>query len=346
MVVPKARKLDSGSWFIQLRLGGESISVTARTEKDCIKEAQLLKAAHLAGKREALPNNNSITLGQAMDKYIASRDNILSPATVRGYNTIRNNRFQSEIDTPIKKIKDWQTVCNVEAALCSAKTLKNSWGLVKSVLRYAGYTAPKVTLAQVVKTERPWLEPDQIPLFQKAIEGDSCEIQMLLALHGLRRSEICAVNSWDKIDLNSDLIHIRGSVVPDKNHRLIQKKTNKNTDSRRTIPIMIPRLKVLLVLARESESPIIDKHPHTIWKHVNKACVNAELPEVGIQGLRRSFASLCYYLGLSERETMELGGWSDAETMRKIYIHLAKNAKVKAENKVSEFFNNANEIAN
>ena len=32
MNVPKARKLPSGNWFIQLRLGGESISITAATE--------------------------------------------------------------------------------------------------------------------------------------------------------------------------------------------------------------------------------------------------------------------------------------------------------------------------
>lgn len=44
MKVPKPRKLSSGNWFIQLRLGGESISVTEPTEKKCIKSAQLIKA--------------------------------------------------------------------------------------------------------------------------------------------------------------------------------------------------------------------------------------------------------------------------------------------------------------
>ena len=34
MKVPAPRKLPSGSWFIQLRLGGESIPVTAATAKD------------------------------------------------------------------------------------------------------------------------------------------------------------------------------------------------------------------------------------------------------------------------------------------------------------------------
>ena len=38
MKVPAPRKLPSGSWFIQLRLGGESIPVTAATAKDCTRE--------------------------------------------------------------------------------------------------------------------------------------------------------------------------------------------------------------------------------------------------------------------------------------------------------------------
>ena len=43
MKVQKARKLPSGSWFIQLRLDGKSIPVTERTEKECIRAAQLAR---------------------------------------------------------------------------------------------------------------------------------------------------------------------------------------------------------------------------------------------------------------------------------------------------------------
>lgn len=67
------------------------------------------------------------------------------------------------------------------------------------------------------------------------------------------------------------------------------------------------------------------------------------LPEVGVQGLRHSFASLAYHLKLSEQETMQLGGWSDYKTMRKIYTHLAKVDRLKAENKITSFFSSASE---
>ena len=51
MKVPEPRKLPSGSWFIQLRLGGESIPVSSTSKQVCIKEAQAIKAEYLAGKR-------------------------------------------------------------------------------------------------------------------------------------------------------------------------------------------------------------------------------------------------------------------------------------------------------
>ena len=104
---------------------------------------------------------------------------------------------------------------------------------------------------------------------------------------------------------------------------------------------MIPRLLRLLKQSKKDGSPIRDCHPDTIYKHVNRACAACGLPNVGIQGLRRSFASLCYHLKLSERETMELGGWEDPATMRKIYIHLAKRDKDRAQKKIAGFFKNA-----
>jgi hypothetical protein len=44
----------------------------------------------------------------------------------------------------------------------SAKTLKTSWAFVLSVLKEFGIPPPSVMLPQVVPSERPYLEPDQI----------------------------------------------------------------------------------------------------------------------------------------------------------------------------------------
>ena len=93
-------------------------------------------------------------------------------------------------------------------------------------------------------------------------------------------------------------------------------------------------------------APIFITHPNSAYKQINKICRETGLPEIGVHGLRHSFASLAYHLGMTELEAMAIGGWSDYQTMREIYTHLSKSDLKNAENKMSAFYKNANENAN
>ena len=354
MKVPKARKLSSGNWFIQLRLGGESIPVTARTEKECIRQAQYVKAEYQAGKRAAPPPEaekpKGPTLGQAIDNYIAQRDAVLSPSTIRGYKTIRKNRFQSVMGMCLDDISsdNWQRIVNQEAKLpnCSAKTLKNAWGFVSSVIMDAtGRPAPRVKLPQVIPNERPFLEPEQIRPFIDAVHGTKVEIPALLALSSLRRSEIVGL-CWENIDLNKRLIRVKGSAVFDEHNKLTQKKENKNRSSTRTVPIMIAELYQALKREKKDSGPVVVCNPNTIWARINSICRQNQLPEIGVHGLRHSFVSLAYHLGIPEKIVMEIGGWSDYQTMRKIYTHTAKTDISKSTDMLKAFFSGQEENAN
>ena len=342
MNVPKPRKLDSGSWFIQLRLGGESIPVTAASEKECVRAAQLIKAEYQAGKRKV--SHDSITLSEAIEQYVEAKRGVLSPATIRGYECIKKNRFQAYMKKPLKKI-DWQAVVSAEAQLCSAKTLKNSWGLIASAVKSAGYPVPDVTLPQVILRDEPYLEPTQIPTFVKAIHGQPCEIPALLALCSLRRSEICAL-TWEDIDLEKKRIHVAGAVVADEHQKFVVKETNKNQSSRRYVPIMIPELQTALEAVEDKTGSIYSGNPNTIYNQINRICRTNALPEIGVHGLRRSFASLAYHLHIPERIAMRIGGWSDAVTMHRIYIKLSESDVSEYAGDITKFYKNANEIAN
>ncbi|MEG2527158.1 MAG: site-specific integrase [Oscillospiraceae bacterium] len=344
ITIPEPRKLKSGSWFIQLRLGGESVPVTAPTEKECRTTASLIKAQYKAGKR-LKSMCNDITLTAAIDNYISSRSNTLSPSTIRGYRTIQRNRFKGSMGKKIKDIGDWQKLCNDEAKLCAAKTLDNSWKFIASVLKENGVKYPKIKLPQIVQTEKPWLEPEEISTFINAIKGKPCEIPALLALHSLRRSEIMAI-TMDKIDFKKGLIYIQGAVVPDEHHAFVHKETNKNQTSNRVIPIMIPELLTALKALKETSGAVWKGSPNTLGKQINRICVANDLPQVCVHGLRRSFASLGYHLGLSEREVMDIGGWADTQTMHKKYIRLSQRDIQKAENKMSEYYKNSSKNAN
>jgi integrase len=77
---------------------------------------------------------------------------------------------------------------------------------------------------------------------------------------------------------------------------------------------------------------------NSVNKRINTVCRSAGLPEVGMHGLRHSFASLAYHVGVGELETMRLGGWSDPNTMRRIYRHLSEKDKDAAAQKIAAFF--------
>lgn len=342
MKVPEPRKLSSGNYFIQLRLDGVSVPVTAPTAKECKDTAAYVKAQHRAGKR-TIQAKADLTLRQAIDGYIEDKGPVLSPATVRGYRTIQRNRFKPVMDKKIKDIKNWQAVYNAETKLCGAKTLQNAYGLVGSALRKYGYNVPQISQEQVPENESQWLDYEQVLVFVDAVRDKPVELAALLALSSLRRSEICALTA-DNIDLKHNCINVKGAKVPNEKHQYVVKNTNKNKPSQRTVPILVPRLAELL--KDVDEGYLIGVRPDTLRNRINRICKANDLPQVGVHGLRHSFASLAYHVGMPEEECMRIGGWSDAATMRKIYTHLAAKDKAKHENKVMDFFVNANKNAN
>lgn len=330
--VPKPRQLKSGKWNIELK--AEGWSTTEDTPEECIIKAKAIRAGFLEA-RKAAPK---ITVDDAVKKYIDARRGVKSPSTIRGYETIRKNRFAEYMSKDINSV-DWQVAIKKETGLCSAKTLKNAWGLVSSALAEAGVDPGEVSLPQIVKQDEPWLDYEQVLKFCDAVRGEPCELGALLALHSLRRSEIYALTA-DKIDLKQGTIHVEGAAVLDDENKLTQKDTNKNATSRRTVPIMIPRLKEILPAAmkRADGAPLMQGNINTLYNQINRVCRKAGLPEVGVHGLRRSFASLAYHLKWSELDTMRIGGWSDFQTMRKIYTKLAEKDNIKSVKKMEKFY--------
>ena len=340
MKVPEPRKLKSGSYFIQLRLNGVSVPVTAATETECRNAAQLIKAEWRAGKRKIEKKTDPPTVSELLQKYIDSRRAVLSPSTIRGYNTIKDTRFQSFMEKKIDDIDDWQDVINQEVTDgVKGKTIKNAWGLMSSALRFGDYPVPAVKLPQVVQAERPWLDPAQIKVFVKAVRGKDVEIPALLALHSLRRSEIAGL-AWSKVDLASGMLHVEGSCVRGEDGAFVYKETNKSRNSRRQVPIMIPELrKALEAVPKEKRTGYVVRcNPNTIWARVNRICEANGLPQVGVHGLRHSFASLAHHVGLPEQEAMLIGGWEDAKTMHRIYTHIANADRLKAQNLMAAFY--------
>ena len=316
--IPTPRKRGQ-RWYVDLRR--EGVTVIEDTEAEAKAKAIAIRAGFVKTLKKT-----DLTLAEAIDKYIENRRNVLSPSTLAGYGSVKKNRFKAVMAKPLSEIKYWQAVINAEA-------------LVSPAIKSAGVELPRLTLPQIVPKDPVFLTPEQIHVFIAAVKGTPVEIAALLGLHSLRRSEIAALD-WSNVDLDKRTIKVSGAVVPGENWTLVEKPSNKNATSTRTIPIMIPELYDALTAVKNKHGKVVTCYISTVYDWVNDICAANGLPKLGVHGLRHSFASLAYHVRMSEQAAMQIGGWSDYATMRKIYTHLSAQDIGHAENAMRDFYDN------
>lgn len=316
--IPEPQKLPSGRWRIVLRK--EGVSITEDTPDLCRSQARLIRSGKLPIEKKA--KKDFVSVGKLVDEFISKNEKRRSPATIRAYKSYRKYHFQELLQLDAHSEIDFQKHIDAESeAGNSAKTVMNAWRLITAALTAADIDIPskKIEMPKRIKHEKQFLDYEQISTFLEAIKGNDAELVALLALHSLRLSEILALTK-DKIDLKKNLIHVRGAVVMGENG-LQEKAQNKTDASVRDVPIMIPRLAELLKKCPAGR--IVPENRKRPYDQINKICRAAGLPEVGVHGLRHSFASLAYHLNWSEKTTMKIGGWSNNMTVNEIYTHLA-----------------------
>lgn len=93
MKYPKAKKLPSGKWHCRVRVQGRDVSITCQTKDEAVAEAMAIKAGIKEFDLQEASRRKRFTVGQAVDAYISARENVLSPATLRGYRAIQKTDF-------------------------------------------------------------------------------------------------------------------------------------------------------------------------------------------------------------------------------------------------------------
>ena len=188
------------------------------------------------------------------------------------------------------------------------------------------------------KPVKRYLQPKDIGKLAQAVQGDSCEVPILLAVWlGLRRSEIAGL-CWDCVDMDNSLLHIRRAVVPDEHNKWVQKNTAKNLSSQRTVDCPDYIMDRIRELPHRSDGRLFPMHPDTIRKHVHRACAAAGITDTTVHGLRHTNAAVMKAAGIDDRYAMERGGWSCESTYRKTYSYVFDSDKVDANKAINEYF--------
>lgn len=128
-------KLPSGNYRIKQMVNGTMYRITV-DHKPSSREALKLVAEKMSVKGIS----SKMPLKRACEAYIESKSNVLSPSSIRGYNSLVKQISEGLLSAPIDTITKpmVQTEINKYAAEHSPKTTSNLSGFILSVLKYYG----------------------------------------------------------------------------------------------------------------------------------------------------------------------------------------------------------------
>lgn len=333
----RAKKLPSGTWRVLVYDGKDNngkrkyISFTAPTAK----EANYLAAEYqLKRKKTEIPEN--MTVGEAIDRYIELKDNILSPSTTATYRKIKRNQLQPLMPIPLAKLTQEivQKAINDEAKTHAPKTVISAHGLLSAVLKeFHPSFILHTRLPQKIKYIPSIPTIEEITKIMSGVKGTEIEIPVLMALWlGMRMSEIRGLR-WNNV--YPDYILITEAIVDADNIAIT--KTTKSFAGTRKI-MLSDYLKELLKKQPHTSEYVITLTGQTIYKRFIKMLEKNNLRHFRFHDLRHANASIMLRLNIPDKYAMERLGHATNKTLKNIYQHTMDDETISISNDVNHFF--------
>ena len=288
-----------------------------------------------------------IKIIEAIDKYINSCDNLLSPTTIQGYRKIQRNAFKNIMDVKIASLTNEMLLnaVNEEAKRVSNKNTKNpkpispkhlhnEYGFIRSVLhRYAPLLDTNVKLPQKVVKIKEIIEPETI---FRIIEDEAVEFKLAVSLamwlsftkseiRGLKRSSIYEGH----LQINQ--------VIVDVENKPIEKKQAKvfTRNRKHKIP---PYIQSLIDQLPPDQEYLVTWDGNQLYKRWIRILKNNGLPHMTFHDLRHVNASVMALLQIPDKYAMERGGWKTDSTMKGTYTHTFSKARKDVDQIIDSYF--------
>ncbi|NLT98931.1 MAG: hypothetical protein GXW96_12385 [Christensenellaceae bacterium] len=342
----KAKKLPSGNYRVQVFAGykkddkgnyllnakgkkiPEYVSFT-HPDKD---EAEYL-AAEFKRERKTNSTPSDLTVRQAIEKYIESRTNVLSPTTIQGYKKIAKHNLQSIMDIKVKKLtqEDIQAAVNIDAMTHKPKTVKNAHALLSAVLKkYRPNMRLDTSLPEDKKTYKV-LPPAQVLI--DAVYGTDIELAALLAMWlSFSMSEIKGLK---KSDIKDGVLTLNRVMVDGPNGGTIVKEQMKEYERARRH--VVPPYIMELIEKCDTEY-LVPLSRHQIGSRWTALLKKNNIPHITFHDLRHVNASVMHLLRIPDKYAMERGGWKTDRTMKKVYQNVFSDERLAVDRKVNRYF--------
>lgn len=331
ITIPKVIQLPSGSYRCQIRINGKSISITGDDEQIVTAKAIATKYGIIDEQKH--PEN--ITVGQAMDEYINSRDGTISPTTLAEYQRMRIKDYNSIIDLRLSQLTETKLQAFVSSLsrTKSPKTVRNVYGLLSSVLNQHGISYNNILLPQKRKYDYAIpSEEDMVKIF-RACRGKSIELPVLLALCvGMRMSEIKGLK---KSDLHGNILRIRRAVTT-VNGKEIEKDPKTYTSAR---DVFIPQFLCDIINSSDSDGYLVTMKGKSIYQAFVRMCKELGLKEkYRFHDLRHANASIMLDLKIPNKYAITRTGHATEYILTSTYQHTMKKSEDAYSRQINSYF--------
>ena len=325
--MPKIKKLPSGSWHCQVYSHTERIWNPDKKAWDehrvyesftgYDKKAVQAQAALFAHEKNRMKRPDRIKVIEAVQKYIDSKDGVLSPATIRGYQSILRNYLDdiSQIELRDLTSEDLQLWIQKLSVGRAPKTVRNIYGLISATLdMFMPGSHFSVSLPQNQQKKLYTPSDTDVKRLLLHVQGKELEIAILLAAFGpMRRGEICALTDQDIV---GNTLYINKVYVLDNDNNWVLKQSPKNDSSNRII--VMPDFVIERISRIKGE--IVKATPGQISSRFNRAIHFSGLPHFRFHDLRHYCASILHAMNIPDQYIMARGGWATDNVMKRVYF--------------------------
>ena len=316
--MPKAKKLKSGSWNCRVVDHYETVdgkrkvvmrSFTVADQSPSGKnKCELMASKYKSRRRES---GGSLSLAEAVRRYIDAKADILSPTTLHAYRSLQKNAYSAIEHARLSTLTQerLQRWVGTYSRTHSPKTVRNAVALLTASYEMAGEDFPRIALPQRQRPELDTPTDADIKALIDEVSGTELEKAILLSAFGtLRRSEIAAL---DASDLEGNILTVRHAlVVTDDGLVLKQPKTPSSVRVIELPPFIADRI-------RRPSGRLVELTPQAITDAFARA-----RKKVGVSfrfhDLRAYAASFRHALQIPDVYIKEAGGWR-SDVMQRVY---------------------------
>lgn len=340
-----AKKLPSGQWRALVYSHTETVNGKQKRIYESFTAPTKKKAEYMAAEYALNKKRNKalkITVIEAINSYIDSKENILSPSTVKEYRSYTRRYYSSISDISLESLKNEhiQFEINALAKNMAPKTVSNIYGLLSAALTvYYPEFVLRVALPKKQKHEMSIPTTAEIKQMLDYSSGTALYLPIVLAFSmGLRRGEISGLK-WSDINFENRTLHVHTTVVLNDNNQWITKQP-KSYEGNRILNITDIAYKELSRLYNNAsgDSSVFPYLPSAISNGFIRMTKDLGIHHFRFHDLRHYYASIMLSVNVPDKYAMKRMGHATNAVLKNVYQHLIDEKDKEITDSINSYF--------